>query len=628
MKGRVCALIYLGLFGQVLSKADVYIPDPNLKLAIQQALGIAEPQPEDMLALTYLSASDMGIKDLTGLEYAVNLRALYLSWNQIADISPLAGLTNLEDLDINNNRCSDIGPLSGLVNLRYLNIHMNQVTGLSPLVGLYRLKILVARLNAISDVGPLAGLTNLTELDLRDNLISDISPLANLTGLIELCLSNNRISDIGPLAGLSHIQTLWLSENLISDLSPLQGLDGLQYLYLAYNYITDISPLKGLKGLKALDLQANPLDEDAYNTYIPQIIQNNPGIRCWYDCRSTRTLQVSSAGGGRVVQPGVGVFEYNDGAVVYLQAQAYPGFEFVGWRGTFASPCSNVFIIMDQDHQVRAYFVSLSNTIIVDSGLPANGFEDGTDLHPFHSIQQALDVAPEGAMVLVRPGNYCEPIQIGQRAVTITGIDPITGPPQSYPVIQPDGTDPVLTISGNPKVTLEGLVISGISDRTRAAIDCVGSSLTIANCLLVGNRCLGPTGAALSACDSDIVLTRSTIVDNLCGMAAIVLTNSRISISDSIICSNHPAQVLADLASTLAMHRSYIPGLVTAQNMADLIEDAGSVGLFVRRGYWADPADLDKPADPLDPDAVWVQGDYHLIDQTIALGAYTWPDRP
>jgi hypothetical protein len=49
------------------------------------------------------------------------------------------------------------------------------------------------------------------------------------------------------------------------------------------NQISDISPISGLTNFTHLDLTGNPLNGDAYNTYIPQILANNPGMTLLYD---------------------------------------------------------------------------------------------------------------------------------------------------------------------------------------------------------------------------------------------------------------------------------------------------------------------------------------------------------
>ena len=89
--------------GELPSIAKVDIPDPNLRVAIEQALGIASGgtiTDRGMAALTTLKARDSNISNLTGLEYAANLKQLDLSRNSISDISAVAGLTNLTILDL------------------------------------------------------------------------------------------------------------------------------------------------------------------------------------------------------------------------------------------------------------------------------------------------------------------------------------------------------------------------------------------------------------------------------------------------------------------------------------------------------------------------------------------------
>ena len=85
-------MILLAIFGtfgftQLVMAADpVYFPDANLKAAVESELGIIDPTPTDMLSLTSLHA--VGIEDLTGIEYAMNLDFLNLAYNnQIGDLS-------------------------------------------------------------------------------------------------------------------------------------------------------------------------------------------------------------------------------------------------------------------------------------------------------------------------------------------------------------------------------------------------------------------------------------------------------------------------------------------------------------------------------------------------------------
>ncbi len=216
------------------AEQPVHFPDANLESAVEEALGISDPTPTDMLSLTFLNADSRGIVDLTGLQSATNLTTLLLWDNQISDIWPIAGLTNLTHLFLGNNQIMDISALSGLTNLTSLFLNGNQIT----------------------DISPLSGLTNLTGLYLWDNQISNISAVSGLTNLTELFVSDNQVSDISAVSRLANLTNLSLYSNQISNISAVSGLTNLAFLYL----------------------WDNPLNTAAYCTYLPLILANNPGI--------------------------------------------------------------------------------------------------------------------------------------------------------------------------------------------------------------------------------------------------------------------------------------------------------------------------------------------------------------
>ena len=178
----------------------VEIPDPNLKQLIREALSLPESVPltqGQMQRLTTLNAGgDRGITNLTGLEYATNLRSLLLYRNPIVDISPLVHLTNLEGLNLTECSIVDLSPLGNLKNVRSLFLGYNR----------------------ISDISPLGELTNLTYLHLQSNQVVDFSPIANLVNL----------------------QELWINHNFGVDFSPLQGLNLTDF---RYDEVCDIEPL-------------------------------------------------------------------------------------------------------------------------------------------------------------------------------------------------------------------------------------------------------------------------------------------------------------------------------------------------------------------------------------------------
>ena len=246
----------------------VDIPDANLRAVIADSLGKASGAPIskiEMASLNRLEAPDKDIRDLTGLEFAINLTLLDLgkpfgNSNEISNLLPLSGLTSLEVLDLSFNSISDVTPLSNLNNLRELHLFVNN----------------------ISDVGALSGLTSLEVLDLSSNSISDVSALSNLNNLELLALVSNGISDVSALSNLDNLRGLDLSFNSISDLSPLSNLNSLEDLYLDNNSISDLSPLVANKGLGSgdvVDVRNNPLSATSLNTHIPALQGRGVDVR-------------------------------------------------------------------------------------------------------------------------------------------------------------------------------------------------------------------------------------------------------------------------------------------------------------------------------------------------------------
>ena len=308
-----------------LPGAFVHIPDPNLRAAIAEALGKSPNAPitvQEMEGLGELDARNRGIQDLTGLQFATNLRWLYFQENKIPNISPLAGLIDLRRLHLNENPISDISPLRGLKNLTHLTIariaisDLSQVAELtslehlefsndsifdiSPLAGLINLKRILTWGNPIPDLAPLAGLTNLEQIDICGGDFSDITSLAGLTGLKELYLRGNKISDISALSGLTEVTRLDLGQNNISDISPIAGLTNLAWLGIYENKISDISPLDGLREDITLLWHDNP----AFPKGGPKI----EGPWLWVvlpgtvDSHLNNTDLLSEASGGKVTE--------------------------------------------------------------------------------------------------------------------------------------------------------------------------------------------------------------------------------------------------------------------------------------------------------------------------------------
>ena len=287
--------------GTSISLGDsVNIPDPNLRRTILQRLNSAENahiSQADMKKLTgAFRASNKSIADLTGLEFAVNLKTLILSGNNISDIAPLRHLrADLIALALDGNPIFDIAPLENFPNLKTLVLSRNQITDIAPLRNLTKLETL----RLIDDTGRFENLrgqklamwleqgtsigdsVNIPDPNLRRTIAEELSwdkdapisqndmltlttlfaPFAEIrdltglefaTNLTNLSLAYNQISDISPLKNLKNLRELGLSGNPISDVSPLKNLKNLERLELSDNQLSNISALKNLKNLREM----------------------------------------------------------------------------------------------------------------------------------------------------------------------------------------------------------------------------------------------------------------------------------------------------------------------------------------------------------------------------------------
>ena len=174
--------LFLLLFSafSVTAQVEEWMPDATLRQAVLTKLDLPAGVPltkDKMLSLQHLAAvnhhdSNASIVDITGLEYAKNLRYLYLGGdnNHIQDLRPLSNLIHLEGLHIWHSGTYQ-GPVTNL--------------DLRPLTNLVQLEVLSLEGNGITDITPLSHLTKLRKLHLKHNYIEDFSPVLNLPNLVE-----------------------------------------------------------------------------------------------------------------------------------------------------------------------------------------------------------------------------------------------------------------------------------------------------------------------------------------------------------------------------------------------------------------------------------------------------------
>jgi len=240
--------------------ASVSIADANLRRWLETDLdkmsGAAVTQL-DMASLTHFSAWNAGIRDVAGLELAVNLMSLDLSSNRIADVTALGPLTALEELTLNDNLISDVTPLGRLTALAHLRLSNNRISDITALGRLTSLQALRLGSNRVTNATGLGTLTALRELHIGDNRIADVTWVGSLTSLRELTLDGNDVSDVAALHSLPALRQLWLNGNAVADVTALAGLTMLEGLHLDNNDIADVTPLGRLTELSHLSLAGN-----------------------------------------------------------------------------------------------------------------------------------------------------------------------------------------------------------------------------------------------------------------------------------------------------------------------------------------------------------------------------------
>ena len=182
-----------------------------------------------------LDLSNMGLTDISGLEYLSGLEELNLSNNQITNIEPLAHLMNLINLDLSYNKITDISVLPYYAcnyEYRTINLSHNNITDISS-VSNWTIWQNTAYCGWQAGGDPNFRMVN---LDLSYNNIEDISGVKDYKCLAKLNLSNNKIKDISALKDYNFTvnepgEESDITDELIEQLASFEGID------LSSNYI-------------------------------------------------------------------------------------------------------------------------------------------------------------------------------------------------------------------------------------------------------------------------------------------------------------------------------------------------------------------------------------------------------
>lgn len=263
MKKYIIALVVFLSFFTILTTipvdANKTIVSPNLEEAVKFELGINPDEkvtisPEELKDLIRLDASWWEISDLTGLEYATNLKELYLEGNQLSNITPISHLSNLKILALADNNIKDISPLRNLNKISFLDLSRNEIDNVSSLSNMSFSNAkggLDLSFNKISDISSLSNVVvpdnrDYFYLNLSNNHLTNLNGIANMTGLTELRADHNNISNVEGIKNLTNLRYISLQNNQITSLPNLSSFKNLQTLLLTNNKLTNIDFLSNI----------------------------------------------------------------------------------------------------------------------------------------------------------------------------------------------------------------------------------------------------------------------------------------------------------------------------------------------------------------------------------------------
>ena len=112
------------------------IKDVGLQESINESLRRPKRAPisrELIKKVKKIRAWGRGIEDLEGLQYAINLKSLDLSYNPIYSLDQIVKIRKLRNLRLDGTEIDDISQLSELIELEALGIANTLVTDLSPI---------------------------------------------------------------------------------------------------------------------------------------------------------------------------------------------------------------------------------------------------------------------------------------------------------------------------------------------------------------------------------------------------------------------------------------------------------------------------------------------------------------
>ncbi|EIX1152448.1 MucBP domain-containing protein [Listeria monocytogenes] len=246
----------------------VNIPDPYLKEGLKTIVG--KPLLEELTEahLETISTADISymfgfsgypvtglVRDLTGLEKAVNMTNLYFSnQTEITNLNQIKNLPKLKKIVGISTGLNDIKALGEMPALEEVELGGDYITDFTPLLEQENLKSFSYNSYAWLDPAyhqinneeftKFANLKSIENLDVTWNNITDLAALTANDHITNLNLSYNKFTNVAPIATMKKLKVLYLNNNNLTSIDSLHTLRGLSIAYADNNNITDLSKLK------------------------------------------------------------------------------------------------------------------------------------------------------------------------------------------------------------------------------------------------------------------------------------------------------------------------------------------------------------------------------------------------
>ncbi len=245
-------------------------------------------------------------------------------------------------------------------------------------------------------------------------------------------------------------------------------------------------------------------------------------------------LEVTVQGEGiveQIIVTGKGT-NYKHGTTVRLSALPNTGWRFEKWEGDLSDSTNPATIVIDSAKSVKAVFKACQINVPQD----------------YASIQEAIDAAQEGYLILVSPGTYKENLNLnGKNNLTLTSTNPLDPLVVEATIINGNQKGAcIIAENGENDIVISGFTITNGSGKLRednlttgGGIYTKSASLTIQNCTISGNKASASGG---------IYAYSSTIN----------ITNSNISQNTTLASSGHGGGIFAESSSTINILKSII----------------------------------------------------------------------